>query len=231
MLSRREIACLVDEACAGIAQDERDEMAIPSYLHGNPAIRWIIRKRLGVIAALMRERSCRRWLDFGCGLGLLAHEMAASSDAVFVSDVVLGPVRTLVTRHRLSNVFPVQPGGICDAIAAASLDGVVAADVLEHVDELPSWIDRFASLLKAGGALYLSGPTESPLYRVGRLVAGFSGDYHVRCVHDVEAAFAARGWERVEHCSIPPLTAVSFFRLSVWRPPASSPEGPARESM
>lgn len=47
-------------------------------------------------------------------------------------------------------------------------------------------------LLKPDGTLLVSGPTESWWYRLGRRVVGFSGEYHVRSIHDIHDAMTRR---------------------------------------
>ncbi len=70
-------------------------------------------------------------------------------------------------------------------IQESSLDLIVALDVLEHVESLADVLGRLASLMKAGGIMLVSGPTENLLYRIGRKVVGFSGHYHERSIRDV----------------------------------------------
>ena len=58
------------------------------------------------------------------------------------------------------------------------MDLVLAGEVLEHVEPLGATLDFFRRILAPGGALLVSLPTESSLYRLGRRLAGFSGHYH-----------------------------------------------------
>ena len=62
---------------------------------------------------------------------------------------------------------------------------ILALEVLEHVDDLDSLAAEFRRLLRPGGSLLCSLPTENTLYRLGRRLAGFSGAYHVHGVSDV----------------------------------------------
>ncbi len=57
---------------------DRDEMAIPSYLHLNPAMRWMAWRRVEVIARHFRDAHVAHniepgpiVMDFGCGSGAL----------------------------------------------------------------------------------------------------------------------------------------------------------------
>lgn len=65
-------------------------------------------------------------------------------------------------------------------------------DVLEHVDDLEHTLDSFSQFLSKEGRLIISGPTENFFYRTGRKLAGYSGDYHCRNVHEIERSARLR---------------------------------------
>ena len=69
-----------------------------------------------------------------------------------------------------------------------SFDAIIALDVLEHVDDLTDILQQFRRLLKPGGIVVISGPTENGLYKLGRRIAGkrFTGDYHVSNIGRIE---------------------------------------------
>ncbi|HBL17668.1 MAG TPA: hypothetical protein DD417_13205 [Elusimicrobia bacterium] len=50
-----------------------------------------------------------------------------------------------------------------------TFDRVFCLDVLEHFQELGPVLGKLRGLLKSGGSLIISEPTESWLYRLGRL--------------------------------------------------------------
>jgi 2-polyprenyl-3-methyl-5-hydroxy-6-metoxy-1,4-benzoquinol methylase len=77
-----------------------------------------------------------------------------------------------------------------EEFAAASFDVILALDVLEHVRDLPGTVHHLVRLLRPGGQLIVSGPTENVAYRLGRKFAGseYSGDYHVRDIYQIRAA-------------------------------------------
>ena len=61
-----------------VSAEDRDEMAIPSYQHRNPLLRWMAWRRLEVVAKFFRE-SCGKMndasaptvMDFGCGFDIV----------------------------------------------------------------------------------------------------------------------------------------------------------------
>jgi 2-polyprenyl-3-methyl-5-hydroxy-6-metoxy-1,4-benzoquinol methylase len=67
-------------------------------------------------------------------------------------------------------------------------DLINALDVLEHVDDLPRTLSELLNLLKPGGRLVVSGPTENILYQIGRRIAGpeYSGEYHERGIAEIK---------------------------------------------
>jgi 2-polyprenyl-3-methyl-5-hydroxy-6-metoxy-1,4-benzoquinol methylase len=73
-------------------------------------------------------------------------------------------------------------------LPANSYDLVIALDVLEHVKDLSRTLNELLALLKQGGQLIVSGPTENILYRLGRKVAGpeYSGAYHERGIAEIK---------------------------------------------
>ena len=72
---------------AGMSEHDRDEMAIPSYLHGNPLIRWLMWRRYEVIAELAKFNRRMRVLEFGCGPGLFLPELHHSCGQVYAMDL------------------------------------------------------------------------------------------------------------------------------------------------
>lgn len=181
-LSRAELAELVALG-RGLPEAETDEMAIPSYSHGNPLIRWLMWRRYQVIAELAATRPVGDAFELGCGVGLFLPTLCRLAQRVSATDLQPLFARALIARRRL----PVTWRESVDAIEPASLDLIVAADVLEHIDDLEDCAARLAAALRPGGRLLVSGPTENWLYRLGRQAAGFAGkgDYHVRSMYGV----------------------------------------------
>jgi len=219
MLTRREIAGLVDEQSDPVPLAALTEMAVPSYLHRNPLVRWIIRKRLHQLARMIEGKSARFVLDFGCGLGLLGHELQGSLDRMYLCDIELRPVRALVRDHAVHNATLLLPAEVEDNVEDGSLDVIVAADVFEHFEseeEIVETCRQFARKLTVQGRLLLSGPTESLAYRTARWIAGFCGDYHHRDVFALERLLGHEGWVRDDVVSLPDWSPMPLFRVSSW---------------
>jgi 2-polyprenyl-3-methyl-5-hydroxy-6-metoxy-1,4-benzoquinol methylase len=82
---------------------DRAEMAVPSYTHWNPLIRWLFWKRLDVAVDLAGLRPGIRVLDFGVGTGVLARTLASADASRIVGvDVLLGPAEEMARRTGIS---------------------------------------------------------------------------------------------------------------------------------
>ncbi|MEE2787737.1 MAG: class I SAM-dependent methyltransferase [Myxococcota bacterium] len=168
-----------------VSDEDRDEMAIPSYTHKNPALRWmawrrveLMQKAFAKVAKKHRNGSGLHVMDFGCGCGVLFPVESKNAAKVYGVDLEVRPGRLLVERYNLDNVEVIHPDEAEQTIPEGSLDVIVAGEVLEHVPSIPDTLDFFKRLLKPGGQLLISLPTENRLYQLGRKIAGFHGHYH-----------------------------------------------------
>lgn len=207
---KRISASMLREMAQQLSAEDRDEMAVPSYLHRNPAMRWMAWRRVDVVAQQLAaacpvgEANARRTvLDFGCGTGVLLAEAHARAGRVIGVDLVLEPARMLVAAERLARVELLTPEQAFAQVAPGSVDVVIAAEVLEHVEPLAPTLAFFRSCLRPAGKLLVSLPTESRLYRLGRKLAGFSGHYHHANAASIDREIVAAGFRRTRHQSIP----------------------------
>lgn len=179
-----------------------DEIGFPAYSHANPLINWLFWKRLHKVMDYVQAGApYQHALDFGCGSGVMLPFLAGVCGEVLATDVDLVPLESMV-RH-----FPLAPNvrvldasrGALTALPAASFDLIIALDVLEHVKDLGGSVTTLLRLLKPGGQLIVSGPTENSLYRFGRKLAGpeYSGDYHERGIAEIRRELARRA--RLKH--------------------------------
>jgi len=185
-----------------------EESCVPSYCHPNVAAAAVAWWRLAKTAALCRRYSPPgAFLDFGAATGEIAHLLGRSVPYHFVeADDALASAllewHPGARRERLEHLPP------------RAFHTILALDSLEHNENLEDIMIRLAESLADDGVVIVSGPTESPLYRLGRRVAGFGGHYHKHTVFDVERAVADR-FELLHVVSVPPVARL--FRISVWR--------------
>jgi SAM-dependent methyltransferase len=143
--------------------------------------------------------------------------LARHVDTLYLCDEQLAPARATSRWFEATNVVCLPPDELDSRIGDSSLDVIIAADVLEHVEDLPTVIATLRRKLRSGAALIASGPTESIAYRCGRWVAGFSGEYHLRDVFDVEDALRRAPFARRQLRRLPFSMTPAFFRITSWR--------------
>ena len=222
-LPKAQITQLVAET-RGPSSDEQDEMAIPSYLHGNRLIRWLMWRRYDVIDRVAAVDASMTVLEFGCGLGLYLPTLAARGRRVLACDLFPCYAQALARRLGLDVEFV---DGV-NLLPDASVDIIVAADVLEHVDDLPGTLHEFTRILAPSGRLVVSGPTENRWYELGRRAAGFAGkgDYHLRNVDDIAREMAECGFVERQRRKLPGRGLPTLFRVVVGERLPSSPPIP-----
>lgn len=222
-ISREKVSAAIKSLAENMPGEVIDEMAVPSYLHWNPLVRWIIRKRLRVIDRLLSTQA-RRYpgkklgsiLDFGCGIGLLGVLQHRNCDEIVSVDIEIEPIKKIKEFYRINNITPCSAEDFMWSDHVSRFDAVIAADVLEHVDDIRAYTDRIAEVLKKDGRFYLSGPTESWFYGLCRKIAGFTGEYHHCNIFDIESILEESNWTRKEIRKIPWFLPFKMFRVSVW---------------
>lgn len=193
-----------------------DEAAFPAYSHRNPFINWLFWQRLRVVMNYVeRAAPFVQVLDFGCGSGVLLPFLAKHSQNVLGLDVELLAFQSMSQRIEFPRNITVRDAAQAplESLPAASFDLITALDVLEHVDDLSATLRGLVRLLKPGGRLVVSGPTENIFYKIGRKVAGseYSGAYHERGIPEVRRALGQLA--RVETIArlYPPVVLFDIF--------------------
>ena len=168
-----------------------DEAGFPAYSHPNPLINWLFWQRLRTaMNYIERYAPYESVLDFGCGSGVMLPFLVQHSRQVTAMDIDLEPLERVKKHIPLSgNVQILDAKQVSPSqLPSKTFDLINALDVLEHVDDLPPTLAELLNLLKPGGKLVVSGPTENILYRIGRKLAGpeYSGEYHERGIAEIK---------------------------------------------
>ena len=168
-----------------------DEAGFPAYSHPNPLINWLFWQRLRTaIHYIEKHAPYDEVLDFGCGSGVMLSFLAKHSKSVTAMDIDLVPLDRVKTYIPLAENIQVLDANqvSISQLTPKSFDLINALDVLEHVDDLPHTLAALLTLLKPGGRLVVSGPTENILYQIGRKLAGpeYSGEYHERGIAEIK---------------------------------------------
>jgi 2-polyprenyl-3-methyl-5-hydroxy-6-metoxy-1,4-benzoquinol methylase len=209
---RQEYRALFREMLRAAPPGHYDEMALPSYTHPNPAMSWLFWQRLRAAFGLAGGIRGTPVLDFGCGGGATFRHLqglgcritGVDPDAFDLASEVSRRLGIPAALHRNLEELPPQGFGL-----------ILALDVLEHLEDLDSELERLLAFAAPGAALIVSGPTENAFYRVGRRLAGFSGHYHVRNIYDIESCLGRHGLARRALRTL--YWPVPLFRVSLWR--------------
>jgi SAM-dependent methyltransferase len=116
--------------------------------------------RFAALARLVRAKEQGgRFLDFGCGSGAFLDAMPGYDGTGFevAADVPQGVIR----RDRFVHGDILSGALDTVGLVPASLDFIVAWDVLEHLTEPARHMRRLRDLLKPGGRLYLTVPDQA----------------------------------------------------------------------
>lgn len=218
-LFKKAIQELLREAPANYADKEA---ALPAYAHKNPFIDYLFWGRMRTVDELVRRLTVSKGplhvLDFGCGTGVMAYHFAQLGHTVIGTDTVFEPLERIQRKITFPPNCSFVTAEKLSELPAASVDVLLALDVLEHVDSLDDTIVVFKRLLKPDGVLIVSGPTENVLYNIGRRLAGreFTGEYHVSNIHDIEVRLAQEGVIRDKKTLYPfaPLFAIFTTRFT-----------------
>ena len=119
--------------------------------------------RVGFYLEAVGDLGGRLVLDAGCGGGLVARELAAAGAIVVGVDRSLGSLgvarRAVGDRGRFG---PAQGRLERLPFTTGSFDAVVAADVLEHLPDLPAAVAELARVLAPGGSFLFDTVNRTP---------------------------------------------------------------------
>lgn len=224
---KASIRSAIRAALAEAAPGMLDEAAFPAYSHRNLLINWLFWQRLRVVMEFIeRAAPCEQILDFGCGSGVMLPFLGRHAQRVLGLDVNLLPFQTMSRRLEFPANLEVRDARAhpLDSLPAASFDLITALDVLEHVDDLSATLRGLVRLLKPGGRLIVSGPTENLFYQIGRRLAGreYSGAYHERGIAEVRRELGRLVAVRTLARLYPPVT---LFDIFIGTKPSSPPKG------
>jgi 2-polyprenyl-3-methyl-5-hydroxy-6-metoxy-1,4-benzoquinol methylase len=186
---------IIRKVLAESEQGRMDEAGFPAYSHRNPLINWLFWQRLHkVMNYIERDAPYEHALDFGCGSGVMLPFLHGISDRVTAMDIDLLPFERVSQQRPFPANLTVHDANevTLKDLHPASFEVIIATDVLEHVDDISGTLADMKTLLKPGGQVIISGPTENIFYKIGRAIAGpeYSGDYHERGILEVRKLLA-----------------------------------------
>ena len=183
---------------------ETYEMALASYLHKNPLVRFIVAWRMQIALRFLGDYRDHRILDYGCGLGILFIQLDPGKAMLYGSDINITPASKTLKAHNRSDIELLLVENLEKNIENDTFDAIISLEVLEHVDDLRSTILLLKNKLKKEGKLIISGPTENKFYGILRKIAGFTGEYHHRDIYQIVAEIEDLGF-RIKKKRVIPL--------------------------
>ena len=129
------------------------------------------RKRLALVRQILAQvvRPADRWLDAGCGAGVLTLELSrlgatgvAVDGSAHMIDAAVREASTLAGGFAFVRI---QCLARLD-LPAAAFDGILCSSVIEYVDDVDRVLLEFNRVLRVGGNLILSVPNAHSLVRV-----------------------------------------------------------------
>lgn len=197
------------------------DIALDVYCSDNPLLREFFWARLWMLTLLIRRKSKpeQRCLDFGGGSGIFMMSLASGFKRVDLIDLNTQQAEALQGTYALDNVEITRANVGEHDFGSGAFDAVVAADVLEHFQNLALPVERIRHWLAAGGILYTSLPSENIWYRLLRVVFGKQKPHdHYHAAWEVERFLSCNGFRKVAgiyHPLILPL--FPLFRISAWQ--------------
>jgi len=188
--------------------------------------RWLVRELFWrsheKMLSLSRNVPRRRVLDFGGGNGVLLPTLARMYDEVVCVDLNTDVAAEVVRLFGLTNVEVISGDLFQLSFPDGHFNTVVAASVLEHVEDLEPMAREIARVLAVDGDLLVNVPSENRFYGLGRRIFGYTkpADHHHAggfAVHVVGAHLSLRDKKHFPF-NWAPLSVFNLLRFVKERP-------------
>lgn len=142
------------------------------YTHVNPLVRYVFWKRLEKMLELAEKENKSRVLDFGAGSGIFMPSLSNEFKNVNCIDLKLESLNYVKNKFNLKNIEinKAKKDSVKLPYPDNFFDVIFAPDVLEHFRNSSQIQKEFKRVLKKGGVLIVSGPTENLIYRLCRRI-------------------------------------------------------------
>ncbi|MDB6016543.1 MAG: ubiG [Pedosphaera sp.] len=191
------------------------------YYAGNYLLRRMFWRRLYCLHSLMNHQlashdSC---LDFGGGSGVFLPTLSREFKQVTLVDLEARQAGLVKTRYGLKNVEIIQGDAAEIKFNNRRFDAVLAADVLEHFQNLSLPTRLFHEWLKPEGILFTSLPTENWVYVFLRKVFGVEKPWdHYHTGAEVESWIKQNGFRKIKTVCVPlHLPIAPLFLITAWQ--------------
>jgi len=198
------------------ASPKTDEVSVPLYLHKNFLVRSIFVERFKT-AYNMTQFADNTVLDFGCGSGIFLESISHEIKKGIGVDLDIQIAKKIVTSE---NISLIQTNQLNNLLQFSKIDVITSFDVLEHVEDLKSLLQRFTKVLSHEGIIIISGPTENFFYKIARKFAniGINGNLkgkeeHIRDILDIKKTILDSGFDIQKEKNLWNLFNVISFKI------------------
>ncbi len=135
-------------------------------------IRWLERFRIrAILSALRHSRPRRRFLEVGCGFGVVLEQVRRHSGYALCAGLDISRPSLLNASRRLDRFVPlVQGDGMLLPFKDGSFDAICLTEVIEHVPDPVAVLREAARVIAPGGVLLVTAPNEAMINRLKSLL-------------------------------------------------------------
>ena len=144
--------------------------------------------------------------------------LALNFEHVDILDQNTDAARELAEKLELSNVSIINADARTYDYQGAQFDAIVAANVLEHFQDLTQPITNIKKWLHPNGFLFTSLPTENIFYRLLRIIFRKTKPHdHYHTAAEVEGCLKEHGFKKAAGLYHPLILRIfPLFRISAW---------------
>ncbi len=102
-------------------------------------------------------------LDVGCGSAWVARELLPRKEAVISFDIALRNTTEALKRYPATNHVAVTGDAFDLPFRDNSIDAVISSEVMEHVPDVPSYLQNLLRVVKPGGTIVISTPYDEKI--------------------------------------------------------------------
>lgn len=168
-----------------VPSDSSHYDTIVAYIHPNPLVRWVFWKRFKTMLSLSRKSL--RVLDFGSGSGVFLPSLSRNFKEAYSIDIETKSAQHIKNKFNLDNLRIIKNDSMPLPFKDNFFDIVFAADVLEHLKDSESMQKELHRIIKPGGCIIVSGPTETRFYDLVRRIIfrRKNASEHYRNIHEL----------------------------------------------
>lgn len=156
--------------------DCRVHPLIDPYFESHSIVKYFYWKKIRIVMDMHDYDPRSKVIDMGCGPGIFLPTLSENFDEVVALDINDSDLRiagSICSSLGLENVRIMHSDIAHLELPDESIDVAFSMDALEHIRELEAAMDKLHAVLREGGQLVISAPTENRFNDVSRRSLGF----------------------------------------------------------